>query len=321
MDLDALSPLAAPPVITVRPAISAGWRGATAAAVELPTLAVALAIHGGFVLLTLFFHELPLAVSALLGSALLAWYGSLQHETIHGHPTSSKRLNRLLGALPLALWIPYAVYRETHLRHHRHGGRYLTRVDRDPESFYLRPGAMLRAGALKRWLYAANSTLAGRLLLGPAIAISTFWAHELRKILDGDRRRLRIWLRHALGVGLVLTWTVGVCRIAPLVYFALLVYPSVALTQLRSFVEHQDHADARQRTRVVEAHPLWALLFLNNNLHIAHHADPRLPWYELPRAWRQTRPVARAQGLVFEGGYWEVTRKYLFRRFIDLHRD
>jgi len=24
---------------------------------------------------------------------------------------------------------------------------------------------------------------------------------------------------------------------------------------------------------LVEAHPFWALLFLNNNLHIAHHAE------------------------------------------------
>lgn len=311
MDLNAIS---APPAIAARPALVA--RG-----MELPTLGVALAIHGGFVLLTVFFNDLPLPVSAALGSLLLAWYGSLQHETIHSHPTSSRRFNRMLGTLPLSLWIPYAVYRETHLRHHRHGGRYLTRVERDPESFYLPPGAMVAAGRLQRWLYAANATLAGRLLLGPALTIATFWADESAKILNGDRRRLRIWLRHGLGVGLLLTWTAGVCRISPLVYFALVVYPSVALTQLRSFAEHQDHADSRQRTRVVEAHPFWALLFLNNNLHIAHHAEPRLPWYELPRAWRQRRPVARTQGLVFEGGYWEVTRKYLFRRFIDLQRD
>jgi len=166
-------------------------------------------------------------------------------------------------------------------------------------------------------MYAANCTLAGRLTLGPAIAMMRFWAGEFRKILRGDRRRLRIWSWHALGVGVVLAWVVGVCRIPLIVYIALLVYPSVALGHLRSFAEHHGGVDARLRTRVVEAHLLWAVIFLNNNLHIAHHANPKLPWYKLPRAWRQMRVAAHAQGLVFVGGYWEVTQKYLFRQFIE----
>jgi fatty acid desaturase len=287
---------------------------------ELPTLGVALAVHGGFLLLTLFFRELPILLSAPLGALLLGWYGSLQHETIHGHPTSSRRFNAMLGALPLSLWIPYALYRETHLRHHRHGGRHLTEVGHDPESFYL-PAGLSGAGGVRRWIYAANCTLAGRMIFGPAIAMMRFWAAEFGKLLDGDRRRLRIWSRHALGVALVLGWVVGVCHIPLFVYFALVVYPSVALGHLRSFAEHHGNVDSRLRTRVVEAHPVWALIFMNNNLHIAHHANPKLPWYQLPRAWRQMRGQAQTQGLVFEGGYWEVTQKYLFRRFINLDGD
>src|SRR5689334_19318169 len=81
----------------------------TTAAVQWPTLAVAAAIHGGFVVLTLCFNRLPLFVAAPIGALLLAWYGSFQHETIHGHPTRFKRFNRLLGSLPLSVWIPYAV--------------------------------------------------------------------------------------------------------------------------------------------------------------------------------------------------------------------
>jgi fatty acid desaturase len=288
---------------------------------ELPTLGVALAVHGGVFLLTAFFRELPLLLSAPLGSLLLAWYGSLQHETIHGHPTPFRRLNAVLGGLPLSLWIPYALYRETHLRHHRHGGRRLTRVEHDPESFYLPPGTLFRVGRLRGWIYRANCTLAGRLLLGPAIAITRFWADEFRHIWRGDRRRLRIWFRHAVGVGVVLWWTAGVCHISPVVYVALIVYPSVALSHLRSFAEHRDDVDPRLRTRVVEAHVVWALIFLNNNLHIAHHANPKLPWYQLPDAWLQMRQAAKLQGLVFQGGYLEVAQKYFFRPFINLDPD
>jgi fatty acid desaturase len=316
MHLEATQPISATDPTGVGRDDAAGERR-----LELPTLAVALAVHGGFLLLTGFFRDLPLLVAAPLGSLLLAWYGSLQHETIHGHPTSSRRFNAMLGALPLSLWIPYAVYRETHLRHHRHNGRYLTKAGRDPESFYLPADEWVRTGTVLRWLYAANCTLAGRLILGPAIALTTFWVGELRKVRNGDRWRLRVWLWHLVGVVAVLAWIVGVCHVNPVIYFALVVYPSVALGQLRSFVEHHADADSRRRTRVVESRSIWALIFLNNNLHIAHHAQPKVPWYELPRVWRQMRLSAQTQGLVFDGGYWEVTQKYFFRPYIDLHRD
>jgi fatty acid desaturase len=285
---------------------------------EIPTLAVALAVYGGFVLSTWFFRELPIWVVAPLLAALLAWYGSLQHETIHGHPTSSRRVNVMLASLPLALWMPYDIYRRTHLRHHRHGGRHLTDVSRDPESFYLPAGTLRHAGAITRTLYSINCTLAGRLILGPAIAIAKFGVSEARLILCGDRYRMVIWTRHVLAAAVVLLWTVGVCRIPFLVYAALVVYPSISLSQLRSFAEHRADAELHLRTAAVEANPVWALIFLNNNLHIAHHAHPKLPWYELPRAWRQMRDSAIASGRVFRGGYGELCRQYLFKPVISV---
>ncbi len=89
-----------------------------------------------------------------------------------------------------------------------------------------------------------------------------------------------------------LAWTVGVCHVPLLVYVLLVVYPSVSLTHVRSFAEHRADDHSQLRTNVVEAGPIWALLFLNNNLHIAHHLRPHLPWYELPRAWREMRHSA-----------------------------
>ncbi|HWJ36240.1 MAG TPA: fatty acid desaturase [Steroidobacteraceae bacterium] len=288
---------------------------------EIPTLGVAGVIYGGFLLLTWFFRDLPLVIAAPLGSLLLAWYGSLQHETIHGHPTSSRRFNTMLAAMPLSLWIPYELYRDIHLRHHRHGGRYLTHPTRDTESYYLQPGVFAAAGRIRRVVYSAQCTLAGRLILGPALAILALWSQEIRKLRSGNRRHILIWLRHVLGVMIVLVWTVRICRVPLLTYVGLIVYPGIALTQLRSFVEHRADTDPALRTAVVEANPVWALLFLNNNLHIAHHAEPNLPWYQLPRAWRQMRDsasgsLAMESGLVFEGGYIEVARRYLFRPVI-----
>jgi fatty acid desaturase len=285
--------------------------------VDFRTLGVAIAIHSGYLSWSLSFTELPLWLAAPLGTLLLAWYGSLQHETIHGHPTCSRRVNGFIATLPLSLWVPYAIYREIHLLHHRHAGRRLTQVGHDPESFYLPVGHLSRVGRVRRIILRANCTLAGRLLLGPALAVATFWGSEARAVRS-DPRRLLVWCRHVLGVGCVLAWTVGVCHVPLLVYVLLVVYPSVSLTHLRSFAEHRADDHKELRTNVVEAGPIWALLFLNNNLHIAHHLRPHLPWYELPRAWREMRHAVHGAGVVFSGGYREVFRKYLFRPFITV---
>ena len=45
-----------------------------------------------------------------------------------------------------------------------------------------------------------------------------------------------------------------------------------------------------------ETHPLLSLLFLNNNLHPAHHAEPGLAWYRLPRAWAARRSAMAPRG-------------------------
>lgn len=289
--------------------------------VEWPTLAVAAAIYGGYGLLTACYAILPLWLFVPLGALLICWYGSLQHEAIHGHPTRWRRVNTALVAVPLALWIPFAIYRRTHLWHHRSGGRDLTDPFRDPESFYLPNGALASTSVVMARLRRFNTTLVGRMLLGPALAIGAFLGAEFGRLARGDRRDLGSWLRHACGVALVLAWTRGVCGIPVSVYLGLVVYPGTALTLLRSFAEHRAHDAPEERTAVVEAHPLWGLLFLYNNLHVVHHRFPRLPWYELPAAWRAVSRTAtgdrlRAAGMVYPGGYAEIARRYLRRPVI-----
>jgi fatty acid desaturase len=280
----------------------------------LPTWGVGAAVYGGFFLVTWNFHTLPLWLAATLAALLLAWHGSLQHETIHGHPTRLKSVNTALGAVPLALWLPYELYRDSHLRHHAEA-RNLTLPWRDPESHYLVAGALGSLGLVGRAVMRANCTLAGRLALGPAITILRVWAGEFRRPVE--RPQPGVWLHHMIWVAVVLGWVDGVCGISLPVYLGAIVYPSVSLTLLRSFAEHRAAPDPWHRTAIVEAHPFWALLFLNNQLHFVHHQKPHLPWYDLPRAWREMKPSAEiGSGLLFPGGYREIARKYLFRPFI-----
>jgi fatty acid desaturase len=289
---------------------------------ELATLFVAVAIYGGFAALTWFYRDLPLWLVVPLGALLIAWHGSLQHETIHDHPTPWRWVNSWIGGIPLSLWIPYPLYRHTHLRHHGFGGRYLTDPLRDPESFYLPLGGLASRGPLRRFLAAFNCTLAGRMLVGPLLAIGSFWISEAKRLVAGDLPRLAIWMVHAVSVAILLAWVVGVCRIPFLIYVFCIVYPGASVSLIRSFTEHHAHHDPAMRTAVVEAHPFWGLLFLNNNLHVVHHDFPAVPWYALPALWRTRTEAERARvagsGLLFRGGYLEVMRLFMLRPAISV---
>ena len=76
------------------------------------------------------------ALGRMAGSVLLilatCWFTSLQHELIHGRPSRHRRVNRLMGLAPLAVWYPYDLYRHSHLAHHR--DELLTEPGIDPES-------------------------------------------------------------------------------------------------------------------------------------------------------------------------------------------
>ncbi len=295
----------------------------TLARVEWQTVALALVIYGGFLAVTWFWQSLPVVAVIALGGWLVAWHGSLQHELIHGHPTRSRVINDAIAWPPLSLWLPYAIYREGHLTHHR--DEHLTDPIEDPESSYFTQSAWERMGAAGRQLAAWNTTLLGRLTLGPMVMIVSFLAQEAALVRDGDRQRAALWLRHAIGVAVVLTWVVAVCGMPLWLYLVGFVYVGAALSRLRSYAEHRyaDHHD--ERTAIVENSRLFGLLFLYNNLHVLHHQRPGVPWYRIPLLYRRHRQtlIAANGGLVYDG-YLEVARRYLLSPHDDprhpLHR-
>lgn len=276
--------------------------------VEWPTAALALVIYGLWAALTLFHEALhPLAL-ALLGGWVTAWHGSLQHETIHGHPTPWRRVNAAIGWVPLSLWLPYETYQRSHLDHH--ASAHLTHPDMDAESRYLPADA----SPSRRLAARLQARLAGRLLLGPAFEIAQFLGAELGRLARGERKAWGVWLRHALGVAAVVAWLHGVCGMSLWAYLAGFVYPGLALSLIRSFAEHRAAAEAGHRVAVVERAPVLGLLFLNNNLHAVHHAEPGLAWWRLPRIYRARRAeIAAANGGLVYRGYADVFRRFLWR--------
>ncbi|MDF8356387.1 fatty acid desaturase [Ensifer adhaerens] len=285
--------------------------------IEWQTVVLALVIYGGFLGLTWFWQSLPLAVVIALGGWLIAWHGSLQHEVIHGHPTRNRSINDAIGWPPLSLWLPYAIYREGHLTHHR--DEHLTDPIEDPESSYLTQAGWDRLGRVGRSLARWNSTLFGRLTLGPLVMIVSFLAQEAAVLLEGDRARGNFWIRHAIGVAAVLVWVIAVCGMPLWLYLFGFVYVGAALTRLRSYAEHRyaDHHD--ERTAIVENSALFGLLFLYNNLHVLHHQRPGVPWYRIPALYQRHKQtlVLINGGLIYDG-YLDVARRYFFRPHDDL---
>lgn len=279
--------------------------------IEAPTWGLIVLIYGGWLALTWWWHDLPLAVVLLLGTWICAWHMSLQHELIHQHPTRSVRLNMLLGLPPLSVWLPFPIYRAQHLQHHRSPA--ITDPLEDPESTYMSAEDWARAGVVRRWMHVACNTALGRMVLGPPRAAFLFWLGQARLARMPDAP-WGAWIAHAAGVAALLGWTAGVCHIAPLAYLLCAVYPGTALIMLRSLAEHRAAPRAEDRTAIVEHAPVLGLLYLHNNLHALHHAHPQIPWYALPALWRRTRGglLEGAQGPRYRS-YADVVARYALR--------
>lgn len=280
--------------------------------VEWPTVALIAAVYLVLGLIVWFHASLPWWVILPVGAYCAALHSSLQHEVLHGHPTGSKVINEALVFVTPTLWLPFQRYKETHLKHHNDAD--LTDPRLDPESYYLLPGHWAEVQGIRRVLYEINHTLAGRMMIGPAISIIRFWPSEFRDIAGGNRRTLQAWLWFA-AASLVTIWFVtGICGMPFWQYYLLIAYPGISLALVRSYCEHQAAEEVDHRTIIVEASPFWSLLFLNNNLHVAHHARPSLAWYRLPAFYRAERDdlIARNNGYLMKG-YGEIFARYFLK--------
>jgi fatty acid desaturase len=221
-------------------------------------------------------------------------------------------INTLVVLPPLGLWMPYVIYRDTHLEHHRTSD--LTLPDKDPESFYIPAKRWDQMGTAAQILLEFNNTLLGRLTIGPLITVTVFWFREARRCVQGDHKYVGVWLGHAVTVVAVLWWIVAVCEMPLWQYLVFFAWPGLSLTLLRSFLEHRPAAAPDQRTAIVEGTPLTRLLFLNNNYHTLHHEQPATPWYELRKIYHSERDrvLAKNGGYLYRD-YGEVARRFLLK--------
>ena len=278
--------------------------------IEWPTIALAIVIYGLWLLATYFWRHIPWPALTALGAWVIAWQMNLQHEVIHGHPTPSRRVNEAIGVWPLSLWLPFSLYRTTHLRHHQDAN--LTDPFEDPESYYFTAAGWRDLGPARRALVAAQSTLLGRLVLGPAWMVGRFVVDLVRGVLRNKDDARSILIRHGIQCVPVLIWVIGVCGMPLWLYAACFVYPGMSLAMVRSFAEHRAAPEPSKRTAIVENARILGPLFLFNNLHVAHHLRGGLPWYQIPTFYRLNRAalIEHNGGLVYDS-YFDVARRYL----------
>jgi fatty acid desaturase len=279
--------------------------------VEWPTVLVAIAIYAGFAAVLLWHESMPTIATLAALAVLGAWYNSLQHEAVHGHPTPWGVVNTALAAAPLGLVVPFRVYRDIHRAHHR--ADPLTDPDIDPESFYVSAATWAQYGPVRRSAARAMQTLAGRLVLGPPAGAVQWWRRIVATASPADLVRI---VGHLAAVALILV-AVHASGLALWVYIAGVAGLGGSLSLLRSFVEHRPQDDGTP-SAVVRAGWFFSLLFLNNNLHHTHHARPGVAWFELPDVHvRLDADRIAAAGAGWYRGYGEVARRYLFRPFDD----
>jgi len=216
---------------------------------EWPTLAALAACYlvWGLATTTLASFWLPLGI--IVAAIATAFFGSLQHEAIHSHPTRNPALNAALVFPGLTIVVPFLRFRDTHLDHHHDS--LLTDPYDDPESNYLDVGVWERLPRPMQTICRFNNTLSGRLIVGPALGTVMFFLSDWRAARGGDARVLRGWLWHVPALAPVIWWFWAVATM-PLWAYALAVYGALSLLRIRTFLEHRADALARNRTVVIE---------------------------------------------------------------------
>ncbi len=206
-------------------------------------------------------------------------------------------------------FVPYVRFKDTHLQHHFDPA--LTDPYDDPESNYLDPVVWAKTAPLLQRLLRWNNTLAGRMLLGPALGTWIFLRHELTLLRAGEGRVLLAWGLHLIGLVPLLLWLQWVGM--PLWAYLLAVYLGTALLKIRTYLEHRAHEAFRARTVVIEDRGPLSYLFLNNNFHVVHHMHPTLPWYELPALYasRRAHYLRRNEAYVYRS-YGQIIRQYFW---------
>ena len=278
---------------------------------EWPTWGLIAAVTLCWALLTAYADTIGIGWSILLLIPLITLHSSLQHETVHILEPRWPLLARAAVFPAVGLFVPYMRFRDLHLAHH--DNESLTDPYDDPETFYLEPSEWDKHSWTTKSILEFNNTLLGRLIVGPLVGQFFFVCKDLKAYRAGDTTILKVWLWHVPAVAIVMAWLLFFGTMTFWEYLAA-AYFGLSLLKIRTFLEHQAHDDSNHRSVIIEKGGIFGFLFLNNNLHHAHHAHPQVPWYALPKLFKRQRDkFLTANGGYRYHSYWTVFQNHFFR--------
>jgi fatty acid desaturase len=211
---------------------------------------------------------------------------SLIHEAEHGILFAGRRINYLAGIHLCNLFIaPFTFFRHCHLNHHKHN-----RTDKEMwDLYYEHQNRLLRYGNLYLMMIGF-----GYLMLPLSVLLSAvdprllylriFTSHtEIKGFLEGSKRpdKLSKIRLESFVVILFQALLYLLLQLKPLPYIAMLLVHGF-LWSSQNYVNHafspRDIINGAHNHRMSK---WFKYIYLNFNIHLAHHQNPLVPWVHL----------------------------------------
>jgi fatty acid desaturase len=262
-----------------------------------PTLALAIALVGGFIVVTWagITGRIPLWLGGIINTLVLYAIYTPLHDAIHSAIVPRRKglrwINTAVGmACAAPIWMFFHHHRKSHFLHHAR-----TNMPEDPDLYA--EGSFVRVFFLKiPWALAHY--------FNPA----QLWRECRRFQLPAGERVLCMAL-FAIDAALALAALLGGHADA---FLALWLIPWFVgnLVMLTTFgwAPHHDHSErGRYRDTRISLFPGGDTLYLGQNLHLIHHMLPSVPFYRYRAVFDELRPVLERQGARIEG-FWPYSR-------------
>jgi fatty acid desaturase len=219
---------------------------------------------------------------------------SLIHEAEHSIANSNEVVNTVMGRWLSTLFVaPYTFLKHCHFKHHKKN-----RTDEEMWDLYYEHqgklkrygtlyGMMIGLGYFSLWLAVLLYAFAPRLIYS-----RFFSSHkEINGFLKGSDRKDKVAKSRWESI-LVVTFQVALFFILDLKWTSWLTLFAMHgfLWSSHNYVNHafspRDIINGAHNLKV----PIWLnLIYLNFNLHLAHHQNPKIPWIHLPSFIKQKK--------------------------------
>lgn len=219
---------------------------------------------------------------------------SLIHEAEHGIANSNEMVNYIIGIWLCTLFIsPFTFFKHCHLKHHKKN-----RTDEEMWDLYYEHqgklkkygtlyGMMMGLGYFSMWLAVLLYAIAPKLIYTRFFSSHT----EIGGFLKGSDRKDKV-SKSRQESWLVIFFQVSVFLVLGLTWQSWLTLFAMHgfLWSSQNYVNHafspRDIINGAHNLKM----PIWLkFIYLNFNLHLAHHQDPKIPWIHLPAFVKNSR--------------------------------